>query len=167
MRALQHVADGGVQPQLAALAVIAPVYQYLPGGGLEKAAGQVDERALAGARFAHDGHGGAGGDFQVEVAEHVLAAVRIAEGYVPEFNVAAYRLPVFALRVQGVAVFFHDLGRVLHERLGVEQPGDALDAGLDAYEFGYVFRHQLHGLEDAHGVSGEGGERAQLDEPLQ
>ena len=25
---------------------------------------------------------------------------------------------------------------------------------------------QLHGLEDAHGVSGEGGERAQLDEPL-
>ena len=38
MRALQHVADGAVQPQLAALADIAPVDEHLPGRRLEEAA---------------------------------------------------------------------------------------------------------------------------------
>ena len=163
--ALEHIAYGRVEPELAALAVVAPVYQYLAGGGLKEAAGQVDQRALAGPRLAHDGHGGAGGYLEIEVAEHVLAAVGVAERDVAELYVAAYGLPVLAPGVEGVAVFLDHFRAVLHQGLGVQQPGDALDAGLDADELGYVLRHQLHGLEDAHGVGCKGGERAQLYEP--
>ena len=160
VRVLQHIADGGVQPQLGALAVVAPVDEDAAGRGLKEAAGEIDERGLARAGLADDGDGGAGGDLQVEVGEHVLLAVGIAEGDVLKLDVAADGLPVFADGMEAVAVAGDDLGRVDDEGLLVEQSGDALDVGLHADEVGEHAGQALDGLEDAHGIGEEGGERA-------
>ena len=67
VRALQHVADARVQPQLAPLPVVHAVYQYLPGRRLEKAAGQVHKRRFPRARLAHYRHRRPRRDLEVEV----------------------------------------------------------------------------------------------------
>lgn len=62
--------------------------------------------------------------------QHVLAAVGIAEGHIPELDLAPQRLPVLPLGVEGVAVFLNDLRGVLNLRLFVHQVGYPLDGGL-------------------------------------
>ena len=130
MRTLQHVADVGMEPELAALAVIAAVDQDFPLRRLKEAAGEVHKGRFARAGLAHEGDGRPGGNFQRKVLQNVLAAVRIAEGHVLKFDVAVQRLPVFLLRMEGVAVDRLDLRRVAHLRLLVQKVGDALDGGL-------------------------------------
>ncbi len=58
MGILQHIADVGVEPQLAALAVVHAVNEDLSLRRLEEPAGQIDKGALAGPRLAYDGHRG-------------------------------------------------------------------------------------------------------------
>ena len=67
MRRLQHVADAGVQPQHRALAVILAVDEDAALSGLKEAAGKVDERAFARARFADNGDRGTGGNIERKV----------------------------------------------------------------------------------------------------
>lgn len=83
--------------ELTALAVVHAVYEYLPLRRLEEAAGEVHEGRFPRPRLTDDGHGGPGGYLEVEVREHVLASVGIAEGDVAKLDVAPYGLPVLAL----------------------------------------------------------------------
>ena len=166
VRILQHIADVRVQPQLAALAVVPAVDEDLAGGRLKKAAGEVHKRALARAGLADDGDGRSGGDFQREVRQHVLAAVRVAERDVAELDVAAQRLPVFALGVEGIAVAGDDLRRVGDLRLFVQQARHALNGGLQRDEFCDVRGRHLDRLENADGVGREGRERGDLQHLL-
>ena len=160
VRALQHITDAAVQPQLAALAVILAVDQHLSGRRLKEPAREIHQRAFSSPRLAHDGNRGPGGDFQVKVTQHVLVAVRIAEGNVAEFDLAADRLPVLALGLKGRAVALDHLGRVRDQRLLVKQSHDALDVRLERQNIRDIPRDLLDRLEDAHRVGRERRERA-------
>ena len=61
---MQHVADAGVQPQHGALAIILAVNEDAALSRLKEAAGKVDKRAFARARFADNGDRGAGGNIE-------------------------------------------------------------------------------------------------------
>ena len=157
MGVLEHIADVAVEPQLAALPVIHPVNEDLPLSGLKEPAGQVHQGALACAGLAHDGHGGPLGDVQGEVLQHVVAAVGIAEGHVPELDLAPDGLPVLPLGVEGVAVLFHHLRAVLDLGDLIHQVRDPLDGRLEGDKLRDVGGGHLDGLENAHGIGGEGG----------
>ena len=62
MRCLEDIADRAVQPELRALARVAPVDQYAALRRLVEAADEVCERGFARAGLAHDGHVRAKGD---------------------------------------------------------------------------------------------------------
>ena len=164
MGVLEHIADAAVEPQLAALAVVHAVDENLALRGLEEPAGQVHQGALTRAGFAHDGHGGPLGNVQGEVLQHVAAAVGIAEGHVPELDLAPDGLPVLPLGVEGVAVLLDDLRGVLNLGSLVHQVHDPLDGGLQGNELGDVGGGHLDGLENAHGIGGEGGKGGQLQQ---
>ena len=164
---LQHIADVGVQPQLAPLPVIHPVDEDLSPGGFKEPAGQIHQGALARTGLAHDGHRGALRDVQGKVLQYILAAVGIAEGYIPELDLAPQRLPIFLFGVEGIAVFGLHLRGVLHLGLLVQQVGDPLDGGLQGDELGDVGRRHLDGLEDAHRVAGKGRQGGQLQHLVQ
>ena len=89
--------------------------------------------------------------------QHVAAAVGIAEGHVPELDLAPDGLPVLPLGVEGVAVLLDDLRGVLNLGGLVHQVHDPLDGGLQGDELGDVGGGHLDGLENAHGIGGEGG----------
>ena len=57
VRRLQHIAQRGVQPELAALTVVHAVDEHLARGRFVKTAHQVDDGAFARARLAHQGDG--------------------------------------------------------------------------------------------------------------
>ena len=166
MGVLQHISDVGVQPQLAALPVVPPVDEDLAGGGLEEAAGQVDQSALARPRLPHDGHGGARRDVQVEVAEHILPPIGIAETHVPELDLPPQRLPVLPLGVECVSVHRLHFWGVHHLGFLVQQAGNPLDGRLEGDELGQVGRNGLDGLEHPHGVGGKGGQSGDLQHLL-
>ena len=156
-----------MQPELTALAIVHAVNEYLALRWLEEAAGKVHQRGFARAGLADDGDGRARGDVQIEVREHILAAVGIAEGHVTELDIANDGLPVLALGVEGVAVFFAHGLAVAHAGLGVEQVGDALDVCLERDELREVLGKYLHWLKDADGVGDEGRERAQAENAVE
>ena len=164
---LQHIADVGVEPQLAALAVVHAVNEDMSLRRLEEPAGQIDEGTLAGPRFAYDGHRGPLRDVEGEVLQHVLAAVGIAEGHIPELDLAPQRLPVLPLGVEGVAVFLNDLRGVLNLRLFVHQVGYPLDGGLQRDELRQIGGGHLDGVEDADGIGGKGRQSGQLQRLIQ
>ena len=53
--------------------------------------------------------------------ENIFVAVGVFEADVVKFNVALYRLPVFTLRVEAVAVFLDDLRRIHNVGLCLKQ----------------------------------------------
>ena len=166
MGILQYIADVGVEPQLAALPVVPAVDQDLAGGGLEEPAGQVDQGALPRPRLPHDGYGGARRDVEVEVGEHILSPVGIAEGHVPELNLSPQLLPVLPLGVEGVPILFHHLRGIHDHGPLVQQASDPLDGGLERDELGQVGGDGLDGLEHPHGVGGEGRQGGDLQHLL-
>ena len=154
--ALEDVAEGGVEPELAALPVVFAVDQDLPRGRLEEPAGEVDKGRLARPRLADDRDGRAGGDVEVEVLEDVFAAVRVLEGDVLKLDFAFDRLPVFLFRLEGGAVFGDDFGGVLDHRLFIQQVHDPLDVRLGGNQFRDVGGEVLDRLEDADRVGRKG-----------
>ena len=159
MRRLQHVADVGVQPELAARARVAAVDEHAALRRLKEAADEVHERGFARAGLADDGDVRALRDLEAEVLQHVLAAVGVAEGDVLELDIAVERLPVFLLRVEGVAVFLRDFRRVAHVGLGLHELGEALDVDLHVDERRDDLHEPLHRLHHALRVVHEHGER--------
>ena len=147
-----------MKPELAPVPVVPAIDENLPLGGLEKPAGQIHQRAFARAGFAHNGHGGSGGNVKGEVLQHIFASVRIPEGHVPELNLTQERLPVFRLGVEHVAILGFHLWGVLDLRDLVHEAGHPLNGGLEGDEFGDVGRRHLNRFEDAYGIGGEGGE---------
>ena len=101
------------------------------------------------------------------MAEHVLAAVRVPEGYVAELDIAADRLPVLALRLEGRAVLLDHLGRVRDERLLLEQAHHALNIRLQGKNVRDVAGNLLDRLEDADGVRRKRGQRADQHQILE
>ena len=152
MGALQHIADIGVEPQLAALPVVPAVDQNLSLGWFKEPAGQVDQGGFARPGLPHNGHGGARGYMEAEVLQHIVPAVGIAEGHVLELNLSLEGLPVLPLGVEGVSVFFYDLGGIGDLGLLIEQVGDPLDGRLEGNELRQVGRGDLNGFKDAHGI---------------
>ena len=158
MGILKDVTNVGVKPELAPVPVIPAVNENLPLSWLEEPAGQVHQGAFACPSLAHNGHGGPGGDVEGEVLQHIFTPIGIPEGHIPELNFPQERLPVFRFGVEHVSVpglhlrGIPDLGNLVHEA------GDPLDGGLEGDELGNVRRRHLDGLENTHGVGGEGGE---------
>ena len=99
--------------------------------------------------------------------QHVLAAVWIAEGHIPELDLAPQRLPVLPLGVEGVAVLLDDLRGVLNLRLFVHQIRHPLNGGLQRDEFRQIGGGHLDGVEDADGVGGKGRQSGQLQRLIQ
>ena len=95
---------------------------------------------------------------QGEVLQHIVPAVGVAEGHVPELDVPLDRLPVLPLGVECVAVFLHHLGGVGDLGLFLQQAGDPLDGCLDGDELRQICRQVLDGLENVHGVGDERGQ---------
>ena len=87
--------------------------------------------------------------------QHIVPAVGIAEGHVPELDLPSQRLPVLPLGVEGVAVFFHDLGGIGDLGLLIEQVRDPLDGRLEGDELRQVGGGDLDGLKNTHGVGDE------------
>lgn len=108
VRALQHISQVALQPQLAALAVIHAVDTDAAFRGLIKAAHQVHDGALAAAGFTHQGDGLPGLDLQIEMGEHLLP-ILVAERHVPEAHVSMQLGPVFALGVKIIPKYRHNL----------------------------------------------------------
>ena len=98
--------------------------------------------------------------------QHVLAAVGIAEGDVLELDIAVERLPVFLLRVEGVAVFLRDFRRVAHIGLGLHELGEALDVDLHVDERRDDLHEPLHRLHHALRVVHEDRQRTDEDHTL-
>ena len=109
VRRLKDVAYRGVQPELRALACVAPVDEDAAGRRLIEAADEVHERGFARARLADDGDVRAEWNIKAEVLENIFVAVGVFEADVVKFNVALYRFPVLALRVEAVTVFLDNL----------------------------------------------------------
>ena len=167
MGALQHIADVGMEPELAPLPVIPAVDEDLALRRLKKAAGQIHQRAFSGAGLAHDGHGGPLGDVQGKMLQNIPAAVGIAEGHIAKLDVAQKRLPVFPLGMEGVAVARLHLRRVGDLGLLLQKARDPLDGSLQGDEIRDVGGGHLNGLEDADGIGGEDGEGGKLQRLLQ
>lgn len=72
MRRLQNVADVRMEPELAALARVAPVDEHLPLRRLEEPADKVHQRRFARAGLTHDGDVRPLRDLQVEVLQNVF-----------------------------------------------------------------------------------------------
>ena len=149
VRLLQHIAQGGLQPQLAALPVIHAVDQDAPGSGLIKAAQQVHDGGFAGAGGADDGDGLARPDVQIKITED-LGAVLVAEGDVLKGDGAMDLLPVLAPGVEVVAIFLDHRRAVLDVRLGLQQADHALGRGLDALHLGEGGGDVADGVEKLH-----------------
>ena len=62
MGTLEHIADVGMEPQLAPLPVVPAIDEDLTLCGLKEPAGKVYQGALPCPGLAHDGHGGARGN---------------------------------------------------------------------------------------------------------
>ena len=122
MRRLKDVAYRGVQPELRALACVAPVDEDAAGRRLIEAADEVYERGFARACFADDGDVSAEGDVKAEVLKNIFVTIGVSEADIVKFDVALYRLPVLALRVEAVAVFLADLRRIHDVGLRLKQP---------------------------------------------
>ncbi len=162
MRGLQDIADGGVQPELAALAGVAPVDEQLAGRGLIEAADEVCQRRFPGAGFAYDGDVGAEGDVQIEVLEDGLLPVGVAEGHVLKADIAADGLPVLLFGLEAVAVAGDDLLAVAHVGFGIEQLRQALDVHLGGDEVGDRVHQPAHRLHEPLRVGHEHREGADL-----
>ena len=98
--------------------------------------------------------------------QHVLTAVRIAEGDVLKFNIAIQRLPVFLFRVEHVAVLLCNLRRVAHVGFGLHELCEALDVDLHVDERGNDLYEPLHRLHHALRVVHEHGERTDEDDAV-
>ena len=167
MGALKHIADVAVEPELASLPVVPAVNEDPAAGGFKEAAGQVYQGGFAGAGFTYNGDGGAGRNFQAEVAEYLLVAVGILEGDVLKFNVAFQGLPVFRFRIQRGAVFFHHLRGIGDLGLFVQQADDPFNVGLHRDDLRQVAGDLLNGFKDAGGIGSEGRKGAQHQQIVQ
>ena len=78
--------------------------------------------------------------------QHVLLAVWIAEGHVPERNIAVKHLPVFLFRLEGVAVFCGYFRRIAHIGLRVEKRCHPLNVDLHVYQIGEHLHQPLNRL---------------------
>ena len=63
--------------------------------------------------------------------QHVFLAVGVFKRNVLELDIAAYALPVFALFVEAVAVFFDNLGRVANVALAFGKRGEPFHIDLN------------------------------------
>ena len=158
VRRLQHIPDGGVQPQLGALPRVLPVDQNTPTGGFKEPANQVHQGGLARTGLADDGNIRSEGDFQVEMLQHILVAVRIAEGYVVEFDVAADGFPVLFFRDEGVAVGGDDFRRIRDVGLRIQQAGKPLDIHLGGNHIRDGVHNPADGLHHALRIGHKHGE---------
>ena len=166
MRLLQHIAQAGLQPQLAAFPVILPINKDAALGGLIKAAKQVHNGGFAGARGPYNGDGLTRLDLQVEVAQHLLA-VLVAEGDIAKLHLPGDGFPVFPLGVEVVPIAGDDLLGILDIRLRLQQTHHALGRSLDALQLRKRGRDVPDGVEKLHRVADKGGQRAQGDHPAQ
>ena len=85
-RLLRHVADGPAQRGQGELAHVVAVHEHRARRRLEQARDEGHQRALAGAGGPDDGHRGARGHLEVDVAQHGPAVV--GEGEVAQLHVA-------------------------------------------------------------------------------
>ncbi len=163
---MQHIANVGMEPELAALFIVPSINENLPFRGFKKPAGQVNEGAFARAGLTYNRHRGTGGNVQREVCQHVFAAVGVAEGHVPELNIAFQRLPVFPLGMEHIAVPFNDFRSVRNLRLFIHQTRHTLNGSLQGDKLRNIGGGHLDWLKDAHGVGGKGGEGSNLQNML-
>ena len=166
MRRLQHVAKMAVQPQLGSFPCISSVDKKHAFRRFIEAADQVDQRGFAGAGLADDRDIAAMRNFEVEVLEHILLAVRIAECHIPEFDVSAQRLPVFPLWREAVSISLYDFRRIRDVRRLREEIGQALYIDLDRNEGRYVLDDELQRLHHAHCIGDKDGKGSDPDDPL-
>ena len=162
MRALQNIAQRRLQPQLRAFAVVLSVDQDAAFFRLVEAADEVDDRGLARAGLADERDGFACADVQVEVLEERFAFL-VEEVHMVERDVARDRLPVFALRVHGGAVFCFRFRRVLYLGLGVQKPQNTLCARLRALHVGEDGSKLLNRVKQTRGIGDEHHEIARGD----
>ena len=148
---LQHIAQIGLKPQLAAGAIIRAVNQNPTGSRFVEAADQIDDGGLAGAGFADKCDGLAMIDMEVEVLKHLLA-ILIAEGDVLKVDVADKLGPVFLLGMEIVAEDGLHLGAVNDIRFGFQQGNHAFCRGLGGLQLREDAGDIAHRLEEADGV---------------
>ncbi len=149
VRRLQYVADVRMQPRHRPLAHVAPVDEDAPFGRLEKPTHEIDQRRFARARLAHYRDVGALRHFKVEIFENVFVTVGVFERHVFKFDVAAERLPVFALLVECVAVFFDNFRRILYVAHRFGQRREPLDIDLYGNKVGEALHSPLNGIDYA------------------
>ena len=98
--------------------------------------------------------------------EDVLVAVGVAERHVAKLDIAVQLLPVFLFGVERIAVFLHDLRRILHVGLGLHERGEALDVDLHVHKAGERLHEPLDRLHHALRIVHEHGERADEHQAL-
>ena len=94
------------------------------------------------------------------MAQDLLVPVGICEGHIAEFDVSAYRLPVFFFGRIVVAVFFCNFGRIRYAGRLVQKPGNALYVRLHGDQLGKVSCELLYRLKDTNGIRYECRKRA-------
>ena len=131
MRCLQNITDIGMKPQLAAFSRIPAVDQDLSFRRFEETADQIDQRALAGTGLADDRYIGSLRHCQIEVLQHHLIAVGIAETDIAEFDIAFQRFPVPFLRIECIAVLRDNFRCICNIRFRLHQSGKTFDVDLN------------------------------------
>ena len=76
MGVLKNIAQGGMQPELAAFTVVTPVNENTPGGGFIKTAGQIDKGGFSRTRLSNNGYCGTRRNMEAEILQNVLIAIR-------------------------------------------------------------------------------------------
>ena len=99
--------------------------------------------------------------------QHILIAVRILKRYILKGNVPVERLPVFLLRLEGIAILLNNFRCVPHIRLGLHQSGETLHIDLNRDQIGNRPDNPLHRLHHAQRIGHEYRQSADLDHPLQ
>ena len=105
-------------------------------GHIISAQQQVDQCRFARAGLAHDAHAFAGGDREADIPQHVVLAVRVAEGQMAELNAA----------LGGGQLVY--VGTVGHVDGRVEQLGNAVERRLAARGLFNQHRHGHDGPDD-------------------
>ena len=76
--------------------------------------------------------------------QHILIPIRITEGNILKGNIPANGLPVFPLRMKGIAVLFYHFRRIRHIGFSPDEPGKPFDIHLG----GYNIRDCIHNPAD-------------------
>ena len=156
-RLLGHIAHPVIEGVEGVVLHVHAVHQHFALGGVVEAGGKADQRGLAAAGGADEGHRLALFDLEIDVLQHVLARRGVAEGDVAELHrallvgIGAAALGQAVLRVQhGVDALGGHLGR-RHEHDDHDQHHDGHD---DVSGIGAEHHHIAEGGQPQSGVGG-------------